>query len=49
MQALMLAAGMGCRMGDCTDALAKCMIRIDGQTLLERTVEALKLAGISKW
>ena len=31
-----------------TDALAKCMIRINGQTLLERTVEALKLAGISK-
>ena len=48
MQALMLAAGMGCRMGDCTGALAKCMIRINGQTLLERTVEALKLAGISK-
>ncbi len=48
MQALMLAAGMGCRMGDCTGALAKCMIRINGQMLLERTVEALKLAGISK-
>jgi len=48
MQALMLAAGMGCRMGDCTGALAKCMIRINGQTLLERTVETLKLAGISK-
>jgi len=48
MQALMLAAGMGCRMGDCTGALAKCMIRINGQTLLERTVEAIKLAGISK-
>jgi len=48
MQALMLAAGMGCRMGDCTGALAKCMIRINGQTLLERTVDALKLAGIAK-
>jgi len=48
MQALMLAAGMGCRLGDCTGALAKCMIRINGQTLLERTVEALKLAEISK-
>jgi len=48
MQALMLAAGMGCRMGDHTGALAKCMIRINGQTLLERAVEALKLAGISK-
>ncbi len=47
-QALMLAAGMGCRMGNCAGALAKCMIRINGQTLLERTVEALKLAGISK-
>ncbi len=48
MQALMLAAGMGCRMGDCAGALAKCMIRINGQTLLERTVEALEPAGISK-
>ncbi len=48
MQALMLAAGMGRRMGDCAGALAKCMIRINGQTLLERTVEALRLAGISK-
>ncbi len=48
MQTLMLAAGMGCRMGDCTGALAKCMIRINGQTLFERTVEALRLAGISK-
>lgn len=48
MQALMLAAGMGRRMENCTDAIAKCMVRISGKTLLERTVDALKSAGISK-
>jgi len=48
MQALMLAAGMGRRMENCTDAIAKCMVTIGGKTLLERTVDALKQAEISK-
>lgn len=48
MQALMLAAGMGQRMGEDMEAIAKCMIQIGGKTLLERTADALKLAGIQK-
>lgn len=48
MQALMLAAGMGRRMGKYTEAVTKCMLEVSGKTLLERTVEALKAAGIHK-
>lgn len=49
MQALMLAAGMGRRLGKYTEAMPKCMIRVGGKTLLERAVEALKEAGIHKF
>lgn len=49
MQALMLAAGMGRRLGKYTEAMTKCMISVGGRTLLERTVEALKEAGIQKF
>lgn len=46
MQAIMLAAGMGRRMGKYTKNNTKCMITVGGRTLLERTVEALNAAGI---
>ena len=49
MQALMLAAGMGRRLGKYTEECTKCMIRVGGRTLLERVVEALQLAGIQKF
>lgn len=49
MQALMLAAGMGRRLGKYTEALPKCLIQVGGRTLLERAVEALKEAGIRKF
>jgi histidinol-phosphate/aromatic aminotransferase/cobyric acid decarboxylase-like protein/choline kinase len=48
MQALMLAAGMGKRLGKYTEEYTKCMVKIGGKTLLERTVEALKEAEIKK-
>lgn len=48
MQALMLAAGMGRRLGKYTEAMPKCMVRVGGKTLLECAVEALKDAGIHK-
>lgn len=48
MQALMLAAGMGRRMGKHTENHTKCMITVDGKTLLLRAVEALKKADIRK-
>lgn len=48
MQALMLAAGMGRRLGKYTDNQTKCMVKVGGKTLLEHTVEALKNAGIDR-
>lgn len=49
MQALMLAAGMGRRLGKYTEACTKCMIEIGGRTLLARAVESLQAAGIKKF
>lgn len=49
MQALMLAAGMGSRLGKYTEAKTKCMVEVGGKTLLDHAVEALKLAGITKF
>lgn len=49
MQALMLAAGMGRRLGKYTETMTKCMVSVGGRTLLERTVEALKEAGIHRF
>lgn len=48
MQAMMLAAGMGRRMKKYTKNHTKCMIEVGGKTLLERVVEALTEAGITK-
>lgn len=49
MQAMMLAAGMGRRMGRYTEAMTKCMLCVGGRTLLERAVGALKGAGIRRF
>lgn len=46
MQALMLAAGMGQRLGKYTEECTKCMVEVGGRALLERAAEALQLAGI---
>ena len=48
MQALILAAGMGRRMGKYTENATKCMVTVAGKTLLERAVAALKKAGNHK-
>ena len=48
MQALMLAAGMGKRLGKLTKDNTKCMLPIEGKTLIERSVEALLDAGVTK-
>lgn len=48
MQALMLAAGMGRRLGKHTEHCTKCMVQVGGRTMLERAVEALQLAGIHR-
>ena len=48
MQALMLAAGMGKRLGKMTKNNTKCMLEIQGKTLIERSIEALLDAGVTK-
>lgn len=46
MQAIMLAAGKGSRLGKYTKNNTKCMLEVHSKTLLERTIDALLVAGI---
>lgn len=46
MRALMLAAGMGKRLGKYTAGNTKCMLKVGDKTLIERAAEALYEAGI---
>lgn len=52
MQALMLAAGMGKRLGSLTQNATKCMVKLDadcgGKSLIEYALEALAANGITK-
>ena len=41
----MLAAGMGKRLGKYTKDNTKCMLEINGKTLIERAIEALIDSG----
>ncbi len=45
MKALILAAGRGSRLGGYTADRPKCLVDLDGRTLLERQVAALRAAG----
>lgn len=46
MQAIMLAAGKGSRLGKYTKNNTKCMLDVHGETLLERAIDTLLEAGI---
>lgn len=48
MQALMLAAGMGKRLGRYTKDATKCMVPVNGKTLIEYAIEALVRNNIKK-
>jgi histidinol-phosphate/aromatic aminotransferase/cobyric acid decarboxylase-like protein/choline kinase len=48
MQAIILAAGMGNRLGKYTKNNTKCMLPINGKTLAERALDAINDAGIRK-
>lgn len=48
MQALMLAAGMGKRLGRYTKNATKCMVPVNGKTLIEYAIEALVKNDIKK-
>lgn len=48
MQALMLAAGMGKRLGKFTNNNTKCMVEVAGEKLIDRAIEAVIEAEIKK-
>ena len=48
MQALMLAAGMGKRLGVHTEHTTKCMVKVNDKTLIEYCIEALLKNNITK-
>lgn len=48
MQALILAAGMGKRLGDLTQDNTKSMVKVNGITLIERMLEQITRFGIDK-
>ena len=48
MQAIILAAGMGKRLGEYTQDNTKCMLIVNGVRLIDRTLEALYTVGVSR-
>ena len=48
MQAIILAAGMGKRLGDLTKNNTKCMVEVNGVTLIERMLSQLSLLDLSR-
>ena len=49
MTGVILAAGMAKRLRPLTDNKPKCLLRVGERTLLERTVDAMHLAGITEF
>ncbi|PIN69090.1 nucleotidyl transferase [Candidatus Woesearchaeota archaeon CG11_big_fil_rev_8_21_14_0_20_43_8] len=47
MKAIILAAGMGTRLGRYTENLPKCMLEFNGKTLIQRQVDTLRACGIN--
>ena len=47
MKAIILAAGMGTRLGKYAKNLPKCMLEFNGKTLLQKQVETLRSCGIN--
>ena len=48
MKAIILAAGRGTRMKELTEEKPKCLVELDGQSLLEKQLGALRQAGIEE-
>lgn len=46
---VILAAGMAKRLRPLTGTMPKCLLKVGGRTLLERTVDAMRLAGIGEF
>lgn len=48
MQAIILAAGMGKRLKELTDDNTKCMVKVNGVTMVERMLHQLDVRGLSQ-
>lgn len=48
MQAIILAAGMGRRLGDLTKGHTKCMVEVNGMTLIDRVIKQLSRLNLSR-
>jgi len=48
MQAIILAAGMGKRLKELTAGNTKCMVKVNGVTLIERALGILDKKGLSR-
>ena len=48
MQAIILAAGMGKRLGEYTHDNTKCMLEVNGVRLIDRALDALESVGVSR-
>lgn len=48
MKVIILAAGRGSRLGDRTKDRPKCMVELCGKTILQRCMESLEQAGVSR-
>lgn len=48
MQAVILAAGMGKRLGKFTEDRTKCLVEVNGETILDRALSALLDAGLTR-
>ena len=46
---VILAAGMAKRLRPLTDTIPKCLLKVGNRTLLERTIDAMRRAGISEF
>lgn len=46
MKVIILAAGMGSRMGDLTKDEPKCFLKVNGKTLIERLINQLRIIGL---
>lgn len=48
MQAIILAAGMGKRLGNLTKGHTKCMVEVNGQTLIDRVLQQLSKLNLTR-
>ena len=48
MQVIILAAGMGKRLGDLTKDNTKCMVRVNGTPLIDRMLDQLSRQNLSR-